>query len=51
VPETHTITFANKNDALVMAREGVKWENTVHATVTHEPSGAEIFDAAGDFIA
>jgi hypothetical protein len=50
VPETYATTFAGKNDALVAAREEVKWQATIHATVTHEPSGVEIFDAAGDFI-
>jgi hypothetical protein len=49
-PETYTTTFAGKNEALAAAREEVQWSDTVHATVTHEPSGVEIFDAPGTFV-
>jgi len=44
-----TDTFANKADAMREAREEVEWENTVHATVTHEPTGTELFDEDGYF--
>ena len=46
--EIVTKTFADKADAVREAREEVKWENTVHATVTHEPTGDEGYDGEGE---
>jgi hypothetical protein len=42
-----TTTFATPREALASAREEVKWESTVHATVTDERTGEDIFDEAG----
>jgi hypothetical protein len=50
VVETQTETFEHKGEALALARKEVKWENTIHATVTHEPTGEDIYDREGDFI-
>ena len=47
--EIATKWFADKADAVNEAREEVKWENTVHATVTHEPTGEEVYDGEGEF--
>ena len=44
---THTYTVSR--DAIIMAQEEVKWENTVHAEVVHEPSGDILFAADGDY--
>ena len=49
IAETHTKTFGKMETALRAAREEVKWEFTVHATVTNEINGQELFDEAGDF--
>jgi hypothetical protein len=34
-----------------MATEEVKWENTIHATVTDERTGVDHFDCEGDYFA
>ena len=47
--EIVTQTFVAKADAVAVAREEVKWGDTVHATVTHEPTGEDVFDSPGDF--
>ena len=47
VVETVTTTFATAHEALSTAREEVKWESTVHATVTDERTGEDILDEAG----
>jgi hypothetical protein len=47
--EIVTVTYATMTEAVREAREEVKWESTVHATVAHEPTGGEIYDAPGDF--
>jgi hypothetical protein len=49
IVETLAYTFSHKVQAIAAAREEVKWENTVHATVTHEPTSEDVFDAPGDF--
>ena len=48
--KTATITFARRAQALQMARDEVVGGSTIHATVTHEPTGTEIFDAPGVFM-
>ena len=45
-----TETFALAKDAIDLAKEEVKWESTIHATVTDERSGEDIFDQAGEQI-
>ena len=44
---TETSTFATARQALATAREEIKWESTLHATVTDERTGEDIFDEAG----
>ena len=48
--EVCTHTYDASKDAIAMAQEEVKWENTVHAEVIHEPSGDTLFAADGDQI-
>ena len=48
--EISTETFATASEALLNAREEVKWGSTVHVTVTDERSGVDLFDADGDFV-
>tara|TARA_R110002124_G_scaffold244782_4_gene409888 strand:+ start:506 stop:712 length:207 start_codon:yes stop_codon:yes gene_type:complete len=43
-----TETFATKNQAISAAKEESKWEMTVHATVTDERTGKDVFDIAGE---
>lgn len=43
-------TFANKSEAIEAAKEECKWEYTIHATVTDERTGIELFDQAGEQI-
>ena len=45
-----TETFALAKDAIDLAKEEVKWESTIQATVTDERSGLDIFDQAGEQI-
>jgi hypothetical protein len=45
--EIETTTFATTHEALATAREEIKWESTLHATVTDERTGEDIFDEAG----
>jgi len=47
--EIVTKTYKNARRAVAYAEEENQWENTVHSTVTHEPSGKDIFDEAGFF--
>ena len=48
--EIATHTFATARAAIRVAREEVKWRHTVHATVTDERTGKELFDEAGEQI-
>jgi len=41
--EIITTTYATVEAALKVAREEVEWENTVHASVTDERTGVEVF--------
>jgi hypothetical protein len=47
--DVETFTYKTELSALKVAREELKWENTIHATITHEPTGKDIFDEKGDF--
>jgi hypothetical protein len=47
--EIEVKTYKSKMRAVAYATEETQWENTVHSTVTHEPSGKDIFDEAGFF--
>ena len=49
--EIDTFTFVDLASAMRMATEEVKWENTIHATVTDERTGVDHFDCEGDYFA
>jgi hypothetical protein len=44
-----TRTYHGMLTAISAARKAAKRDNTAHATVTHEPTGGEIYNAPGDF--
>ena len=49
VPEIRTLTFAALRRAVLVAREELTWDTTIHVSVTDERSGNDILDSAGDF--
>ena len=48
--EVSATTYNTSKEALAIAREEVKWENTAHVELVHEPSGDILFEEDGEQI-
>ena len=49
VIKTMTYTHSELRRAMEVSREELKWEGTVHVTLTDDRTGEEIIDRPGDF--